>query len=140
MVEESSLPWPPAEESTEAETDTTLEQEPESGEPAAEPASEPGFVCDCEEWMRSACERLPFYQENESRRYCVLHYSGKEKTAHFQAALKRKLNDKERKRSCCSKLFSDPCKLRCSRSQFGGSLCAEPNRLYSPLSIALQKR
>jgi hypothetical protein len=93
MVEESSPLLPPAEESIEAETDTALEPEPESGEPASEPASDAAFVCDCEkEWMRSACKGLPFYKEHESRRYCVLHYPGKEKIADFKAALENKLN------------------------------------------------
>lgn len=95
MVEESSSLLPPAEESIEAETDTTLEPEPESVGPTAEAASEPGFVCECEKWMRSACKGLPFYQELESRRYCVLHYPGKEKSADFKAALDSKLNKED---------------------------------------------
>jgi len=95
MVEESSPMLPPAEESIEADTDTALEPETESGEPTPEPASEPGFVCDCEEWARSACKGLPFYKENESRRYCALHYPGKEKSADFKAAVDTKLNNKD---------------------------------------------
>jgi hypothetical protein len=40
------------------------------------PASEPEdkFVCDCEEWMRSACAAEPFHKEHQDKRYCVLHY------------------------------------------------------------------
>ncbi len=91
MVEESSPLLPPAEESIEAETDAGLEPEPESGEPTPEQSSEPGFVCDCGRWMRSACKGLPFYNVHESRRYCVLHYPGKEKSADFQAALDSEL-------------------------------------------------
>lgn len=30
---------------------------------------ESGFVCDCEEWMRSACSGEPFYKEHEGKRY-----------------------------------------------------------------------
>lgn len=92
MVEESSPLLPPPKESIQAETDTVLDPEPESGEPTPEPTSEPAFLCDCEEWMRSACEGLPFYKEHESRCYCVLHYPGKEKSADFKAALDSKLN------------------------------------------------
>jgi len=95
MVKESSPLLPRAEESIEAETDAAREAEPESGEPAPEPISEPGFVCDCEEWMRSACKALAFYKEYESRRYCVLHYPGKEKSADFKSVLDSKLNSKD---------------------------------------------
>ncbi|MEK6299939.1 MAG: pentapeptide repeat-containing protein [Acidobacteriota bacterium] len=96
MVEESSPLLPSAEESIEAETDTALEPDPKTDdEPSPEPASEPGFVCDCEEWMRSACTGLPFYKEHEDQRYCVLHYPGKEKSADFKAALDTKLIKKD---------------------------------------------
>lgn len=95
MAEESPVPLPPAEESIEAETDAAVEPEPDPGELATEPSSEPGFVCDCKEWTRSACEGLPFYKEHESRLYCVLHYPGKEKSSDFKAALDSKLNKKD---------------------------------------------
>jgi hypothetical protein len=45
--------------------------------------------------MRSACTGLPFYRELKGRRYCVLHYPGKEKRADFKAALDSKLNRKD---------------------------------------------
>lgn len=93
MSEESSPVLPPEEESIEAETDIPLETELELGEPAPHASSEPGFVCDCEEFMRSACNGLPFYKEHESQRYCVLHYPGKEKRADFKAALDIKLTN-----------------------------------------------
>src|SRR6266571_1114211 len=95
MVEESSALLPPGEESAEAETGRIPEAELESGQPAPEPAGGPDFICDCEEWMRSACMGLPFYKEHESRRYCVLHYPGKDKTADFKAALDRKLKERD---------------------------------------------
>src|SRR5713226_4355584 len=62
---------------------------PES--PASE--SESAFVCHCEELMRSACAGEPFYKEHEGKRYCVLHFPGKEKSADFEQALQRKLEN-----------------------------------------------
>jgi uncharacterized protein YjbI with pentapeptide repeats len=53
--------------------------------------SESDFVCDCEELMRSACLAEPFYKEHEGKRYCVLHFPGKEKSAEFVKAMERKL-------------------------------------------------
>ena len=50
------------------------------------------FVCDCGVSLRSACEGLPFYKKHEGKRYCVLHYPGKDKVATFNEALKRKLD------------------------------------------------
>lgn len=94
MVEESSPLLPPAEESIEAETDTAVAPEPESRKPTPESTREPSFVCDCGEWMRSACKGLPSYKQHENKRYCVLHYPGKEKAVEFKAALDKKLNDK----------------------------------------------
>lgn len=93
MAEESSPPVPPAEQSTEAEP--AREPEPESGELKPEPASDAGFVCECKERLRSACEREPFYKEHESKHYCVLHYPGKEKSAPFKEAIQRKLDDND---------------------------------------------
>ena len=87
MVEEPSPLLPLAEES--------IEEEAESDATAPEPTSEPGFVCDCEGFVRSACEGLPFYKEHENQRYCVLHYPGKEKSADFKTALDSKLSDKD---------------------------------------------
>lgn len=56
-----------------------------------EPGS--GFVCDCEEQMRSACAREPFYKPYEGKRYCVFHFPGAEKSADFNKAFQRKLAD-----------------------------------------------
>lgn len=53
------------------------------------------FVCDCDESMRSACAEEPFYKEHEGKRYCVLHFPGKEKSADFATALQRKLDNKD---------------------------------------------
>jgi uncharacterized protein YjbI with pentapeptide repeats len=49
------------------------------------------FVCECGEESRSACAGEPFYQSHEGKRYCVLHFPGREKSASFNEALKRKL-------------------------------------------------
>lgn len=95
MVDESSPPLPPAEEPLGAETDITLEPEAESGESISETTDRPGFVCECEAEMRSACKGLPFYKEHKSRRFCVLHYPCKEKSADFKEALDGKLNSKD---------------------------------------------
>jgi hypothetical protein len=59
------------------------------------PEAKSVFVCDCEEWMRSACAGEPFYSEHEGELYCVLHFPGKEKSADFEAALQRKLENKD---------------------------------------------
>ncbi len=61
--------------------------------PTSEPES--AFVCDCVESMRSACVGEPFYKEHEGKRYCVLHFPGKQKSSTFQKALQRKLDDKD---------------------------------------------
>lgn len=61
--------------------------------PTSEPES--AFVCDCERWMRSACAGEPFYRELEDKRYCVLHFPGKEKSADFEQALQRKLENED---------------------------------------------
>lgn len=50
------------------------------------------FVCGCEEWMRSACARLPFFRAHKGRRYCVLHYPGGGKSAAFGEALREKFD------------------------------------------------
>jgi hypothetical protein len=49
------------------------------------------FVCDCHEEARSACEPQPFYKWHGGKRYCVLHYPSKKKTAAFNDVLKRRL-------------------------------------------------
>jgi len=45
--------------------------------------------------MRSACAGEPFYQKHEGKRYCVLHFPGKEKSAVFKKGLQRKLDRKD---------------------------------------------
>jgi hypothetical protein len=57
--------------------------------------TESDFVCDCEEWMRSACAGEPFYAQQDDKRYCVLHFPNKEKSVDFKAALQRKLDNKD---------------------------------------------
>jgi hypothetical protein len=61
--------------------------------PTSEPESD--FVCDCKELVRSACAGEPFYKEHEGKRYCVLHFPDKEKSADFETALQRKLENKD---------------------------------------------
>ena len=53
------------------------------------------FACDCEEWMRSACAAEAFYKEHKSKRYCVLHFPGKAKSAEFKKAFEKKLESKD---------------------------------------------
>jgi hypothetical protein len=60
--------------------------------PTPDTAADSAFVCDYKDWARSACAGEAFYQEHEGKRYCVLHYPGKEKSAAFAGALKRKLD------------------------------------------------
>jgi uncharacterized protein YjbI with pentapeptide repeats len=57
-----------------------------------EVSSEPAFVCDCDKWVRSACSGLPFYREKQGKRYCVLHYPGKDKSEEFRIAMQQKLD------------------------------------------------
>lgn len=93
MVEESSPLSRAAEESTDAKEENAAEPDSERDGYATEPKGD-AFVCECSESnevMRSACKGGPFYKEHESKRYCVLHYPGKEKTAAFEKALQRKL-------------------------------------------------
>src|SRR6266404_222324 len=59
------------------------------------PETESAFVCDCDRWGRSACAGEPFYKEQEGKRYCILHFPGKDKGAYFQRALQRKLDNKD---------------------------------------------
>jgi uncharacterized protein YjbI with pentapeptide repeats len=60
--------------------------------PKSKPES--GFVCACQDWMRSACAADVIYSD-PGKRYCVLHFPGKEKSADFKAALQRKLDNKD---------------------------------------------
>lgn len=61
--------------------------------PTSEPES--GFVCDFHNSWNSACAGEPVYKEHEGKRYCVLHYPGKDKGAAFQTAFRRKLDSKD---------------------------------------------
>src|SRR5438105_4165289 len=63
-----------------------------SSSPTTEAPPVIAFTCDCDRWMRPACDGLPFYKKHEGKRYCVLHYPGKDKVAAFNKVLKRKLN------------------------------------------------
>lgn len=94
MAEDPSPMLPPAEESIETPSGDASERDAESSELSANPTSESYFVCSGGEWRRSVCEGLPFYKEHENKRYCVLHYPGKEKAAEFKVALDKKLNER----------------------------------------------
>src|SRR5215213_3373172 len=59
--------------------------------PPSQTTRAPVFVCDCDWSVRSACNGLPFYKKHEGKRYCVLHYPGKDKSAVFDEALEKKL-------------------------------------------------
>ena len=52
--------------------------------------SEYVFVCDCDEWMRSACYGEIFFKEHNGKGYCVLQYPGAK--ANFRDALYRKIS------------------------------------------------
>jgi len=56
---------------------------------------EASFVCGAEKWTHSACQDEPFYEENEGKQYCVLHFPGKEKSADFEKAFQRKRENKD---------------------------------------------
>src|ERR1700674_5330975 len=59
-----------------------------------EPATDSGFICECKSYWRSACAGEPFFGEHEGKRYCVLHFPGKEKTVQFKEVLDRKKEQK----------------------------------------------
>src|SRR5438034_4882741 len=62
---------------------------------SAAPTSEPdsAFVRGCEAQMRTACAGEPFYKTHEGKHYCVLHFPAKEKSADFEKALQKKLEN-----------------------------------------------
>lgn len=53
------------------------------------------LVCDCGKQARYTCIGEPFYKKFQGKRYCVLHYPGNNKSAEFEKALKRKLDNKD---------------------------------------------
>ena len=95
MDDQQSKPLPPSDESIEGVAGIPIEEQLESGEPGPVGASEPAFVCACNERSRPACSGLAFYKEQEGRRYCVLHYPGREKSADFKPVLDAKLASKD---------------------------------------------
>ena len=56
-----------------------------------EPSSKNTFVCECDRRQQSACAGLPFYEEHEGKRFCVLHYPSKDKVEEFSKAFRQKL-------------------------------------------------
>jgi hypothetical protein len=57
--------------------------------------SEPNFVCDCGELIRSSCRGEQFYKQHEGKRYCVLHFPGKDKSTDFKKVFQRKLDSED---------------------------------------------
>jgi hypothetical protein len=55
----------------------------------------PPFVCECDEWVRSACKGLGRYGEHAGRQYCVLHYPDEKDDGKFRAALNKKLDERD---------------------------------------------
>jgi hypothetical protein len=53
------------------------------------------WICECEDYMRSACTALPANYEHEGKHYCVLHYSNREKVKDFRLAFHKKLVDED---------------------------------------------
>ena len=53
------------------------------------------FVCEVDEYYRSACEALDYYGEHEDKCYCVLHYPGEEKQDDFRKVIESKLARKD---------------------------------------------
>lgn len=49
------------------------------------------FICECEEYVRSACEGEPFFKEHNGKKYCVFHYPGFDKLDVFFDAFDRKI-------------------------------------------------
>lgn len=96
----------PEEQSSEAEPERSARPETEPRQFTANADGETAFLCDCEEFMRSACEGLVFYKEQDGKRYCVLHYPGEDKSAAFKMALQRKLDTNDF--NFCGVWFPDP--------------------------------
>jgi uncharacterized protein YjbI with pentapeptide repeats len=82
------------------ETPETTSVEPSVETPLAlelktDEAHKESFTCECEVWMRSACEGLPVDYEHDVKRYCVLHYPSKEKVDDFRIAFDKKRSDED---------------------------------------------
>jgi len=61
-----------------------------SSPPTPETAADSAFAYKCEWSSYGSCSGEPFFKEHEGKKYCVLHYPGKEKRAAFDIALTRK--------------------------------------------------
>ncbi|HKR01615.1 MAG TPA: pentapeptide repeat-containing protein [Pyrinomonadaceae bacterium] len=62
-----------------------------SSSPTDESVNDYTFVCESDEWCRESCVGEPYYGEKEGKKYCVLHFPGKEKAFAFDEALKARL-------------------------------------------------
>jgi uncharacterized protein YjbI with pentapeptide repeats len=49
------------------------------------------FMCECEPWMRPACEGLPYYGEHGGKKLCALHLPSPSKTRAFNAVMDTKI-------------------------------------------------
>ncbi len=52
------------------------------------------FVCECDEWLRSARKSEKFFKRYSNKNYCVLHYPDFDKLDAFTEAVQRKINFK----------------------------------------------
>ena len=59
------------------------------------PDAESNISCYWDQPPRTVCGNEPFFKEHNGRRYCVLHYPGKEKSLEFLQALHRKLRNND---------------------------------------------
>jgi hypothetical protein len=66
-----------------------------SSSPTTEAPAAVDFVCDCHILSRSVCEELPFFKKHEGKRYCVLHYPGRDKIIAFNEVFRRKLDNED---------------------------------------------
>ena len=81
----------PAKDSIQVYSESAAELDTQLDKPTFESVAEPSFSCACEDWMRSACAGAPFYKGHEGKRYCVLHYPGKEKSEDFARVYQSKI-------------------------------------------------
>jgi hypothetical protein len=95
MPEESPQPLPPAEQSLAANAESTDVLESKLVESTPDLMTESLFVCECAEWMRTACDGEPIYKEHKGKRYCVLHYPNKDKAADFESTFLKKLEARD---------------------------------------------
>ena len=87
----------------------------EQSTPNIKPSARLAFVCECDPEARSACEGEPVYHELDGKQYCVLHYPADKDNAVFQAAVDRKLSNREYN----FRGVWFPAEIRFSKAEFG---------------------